>query len=96
MSYYQETTNIRDEEEVSNGETEEDYSCGEEARYNPSVPAYLQLPLGKSEILGRVRPSATRQQPNNCPPKKKKSAMSQKEKSEEMLLGRSALQNQYP
>ena len=50
MSYYQETTNNIpffvnetmediDEEEVSESEAEEEHSCGEEARYNPSMPA---------------------------------------------------------
>ena len=80
MSYYQETTNIRDEEEVSESEAEEEHSCGEEARYNLSMPAYLQLPLGNSEILGKVGPSSTRQQPNNCPPKKKEKCNLPKEK----------------
>ena len=54
MSYYQETTNNTVEEEVSESEAEEELSCLEEARYNPSMPAYLQLPLGNSESLGKV------------------------------------------
>ena len=83
MLYYQETTNNipffvnetmedRDEEEVSESEAEEEHSCGEEARYNPSMPAYLQLPLGNSESPGKVQPCSTRQQPNNFQPKKRR------------------------
>ena len=89
MSYFQETTNNipffvnetmedSDEEEVSESEAEEEHSCGEEARYNPSMPAYLQLPLGNSESLGKVQPCSTRQQPNNCPKKKEERSNVQK------------------
>ena len=70
MSYYQETTNNRDKEEVSDSEAEEEHSCGEEARYNPSMPAFLQLPLGNSKSPCKVQPCSTRQQPNNFPRKK--------------------------
>ena len=106
MSYFQETSNNipffvnetmedSDEEEVSESEAEEEHSCGEEARYNPLMPAYLQLPLGKSESPGEVQP-CTRQQPNNCAKKTKKDQMCKNQRTKAVLLGGSALQNQYP
>mmetsp|Transcript_13931 Transcript_13931/g.29239 ORF Transcript_13931/g.29239 Transcript_13931/m.29239 type:complete len:95 (+) Transcript_13931:229-513(+) len=37
-------------------DTDEEDSFAEEARYNPSRPAYLQLPLGKAESPEIVQP----------------------------------------
>ena len=71
--------------------TVEEDSFPEEIRFNPSRPAYLQLPFRKAEIPEIDQPR--RQARMNSPPKKEDGT--DKNQTKEPLLGGSPVENQY-